>query len=146
MATRQITLKGEAYWAKLREGQEDMGFEKAFVEFGGVYSIELDLDPENLGTLKGSGSAAQRNGNGRFRFKRKKTEKQDWLPGGTPTVTKDGSLFTDMIPNGSIVEVDLSVYDTAYKAGTRLEAVRVLTLAEMPDSSANNKEESEVPF
>lgn len=143
MATRKTTLKGEAYWAKVREGQEDMGFENAYAEFGGCYTIELDLDKDNHQKLKDAKSAVRRNGNDRFRFRRKKVEKFDWLPGGTPTVTMNGQPFTDLIPNGSIVEVDIEVYDTAYNPGTRLEAVRVIELAEMPDREEVN---DEIPF
>ena len=60
-----------------------------------------------------------------------------------------------MIPNGSIVEADFTVYTTSMSPGTRLEAVRVLELADMPERKeeapkeelkAKITESIEVPF
>jgi hypothetical protein len=60
-----------------------------------------------------------------------------------------------MIPNGSKVEVEFTVYTTSMTPGTRLESVKVLELAEMPERTEAPKVEEpkvmattgiEVPF
>ncbi len=46
-----------------------------------------------------------------------------------------------MIPNGSEVEVEFTVYTTSMSPGTRLESVKVLSLASMPERDEPKVEE-----
>lgn len=163
MATRNITVTGIANWAKVFEENRDMdGFEGTFRDHDGATTINVILDAENYETLKDSKSMLK----GKVvedgidvKFKRKWTERFEWT-GGAPKVFKpDGSSWDfksdGVIPNGSLVEVSLSVYDTSREriVGTRLESVKVLKAAEMPDRTGDNTPakdttdgEEEIPF
>lgn len=141
MATKKIVLKGNAYWARVYEGNHD--------EYGGkeFYKITVALDGDSWGKFSKSGMTLQsrpvekdsevkgitfrRDIEGRD-FVDKKTGKTKTLGGGPPRVVdKDGSVMTDLIGNGSEVEVLVEVYETKSKPakiGHRLEAVKVLKI------------------
>jgi len=142
MATKKITLKGQAQWARVFEDNRDMqGFEGAYVEFDGAYTIDVVLDKENKQILKDSGSAKKGkfddDGNFSVKFVRKHKDRFDWAS-GAPQVTKaDGTAWSfeddGSLGNGSEIEVELSVYTTAYRPGTRLESVKVLKAVEIEE-------------
>ena len=159
MATRNIFLTGTASWAKVFEENRDMdGFEGAFREHEGACTINVTLDAENYGTLQSAksmlkGKVVEDGVN--VKFKRKWKDRFEWAS-GAPKVTKaDGTPWdyrTDgIIPNDSLVEVGLAVYDTSRSSivGTRLESVKVLKAAVMPDREpdlGSKVEDKEIPF
>lgn len=137
MATRKVKLAGIGYWAKVFAENRDLtGFEDALKESGGQTTIDVDLDADNMSKLARSRSmkkgAPSKDNEGLTRVKfTRKWEAQ--YGGGAPLVVKaDGQPWDydedGPIGNGSIVEVILSVYDTARKSivGTRLEKVKVV--------------------
>ena len=158
MATRNITVTGIANWAKVFEENRDMeGFEGAFREHDGATTINVTLDAENYQVLQDSKSMLK----GKVvedgvdvKFKRKWTDRFEWASGAPKVVKADGTAWdykTDgVIPNGSFVEVGLAVYDTsrARIVGTRLETVKVLKVADLPDREDTLKAdaEKEIPF
>lgn len=141
MTTKKIVLKGNAYWARVYEGSHD--------EYGGkeFYKITVDLDGDSWGKFSRSGMTLQsrpvekdsdikgitfrRDIEGK-EFKDAKTGKVKVLGGGPPRVVdKDGQVMTDLIGNGSEIEVLVEVYETKSKPpkiGHRLEAVKVLKI------------------
>lgn len=149
MATRKLTLKGKAMWAKVFEDNRDMqGFEGAYTEFEGAYTIDVILDKENKQKLKDSGSAKKGkfddDGNFIVKFVRKHKDRFDWAS-GAPVVTKpDGSpwSFEDdgQLNNLSDIEIDISVYDTAYRPGTRMEEIRVTRIEEIKEEDKVEEE------
>ena len=141
MATKKIKLTGTASWAKVFEDNRDLtGFQGAAEEYGGQYSIDLELDFENMEKLTNSGSMKQgkvtENGQ-TVKFTRRHEDAFEWSSGAPGVTDAEGNEWTleenGVIPNGSTVEVFLSVYTTSRKAivGTRLDAVKVLEAAEM---------------
>lgn len=156
MATKTIKVVGVAHWAKVFESIRDRtGYQGAYEGHDGAYTIDLLMDPENEAKVTASGSAAQRRKDGTYKFKRKHQD-VEWA-GGEPKVVKaDGTPWnteTDgiIIPNGSTVELELSVYDTRMRPGTRLESVKVLELAELEEKKetpppSTPETEEEIPF
>ncbi len=148
MATKKFTIKGKAMWAKVFDHNKEL---KDHVgnpyPHGAEYKINLVLDKDGKATYKASGTA----GKGKFDddgnfiaiLKRKEIHKTVPALGGAPEVVNaDGSPFEGrIIPNGSEVEVEFTVYTTHMTPGTRLEKVRVLSLAEMPE----RKDEAPAP-
>lgn len=139
MATKKVVLKGQSMWARIFPDNRDMkGYEGAYEEFDGAYTIDLLMDKENKMKLKDSGSAKKGkfddDGNFSVKFIRKHKDRFEWASGAPEVVKADGTAWdfeTDgPINNGSDIEVELSVYTTAYSPGTRLEKVKVLKLAE----------------
>ena len=141
MATKKIKLTGTASWAKVFEDNRDLsGFEGAAEEYGGQYSIDVELDYENMEKLVASGSMKKgrvTDGGQTVKFTRKHEDAFDWASGAPDVEDAEGNTWTldetGVIPNGSTVEVFLSVYTTSRKAivGTRLDKVKVLEAAEM---------------
>ena len=138
MATRKIKLTGIAEWARVFESNRDMdGFDGVYRDHDGACTIDLIMDDDNLATLKASRSMKKgtpdAEGRGtKVKFIRKFNTGKDW-DSGAPIVQKsDGSTWDissdGTIGNGSIVEVDLSVYDTSRPniVGTRLDKVKVI--------------------
>lgn len=142
MATTKIAVKGVATWAKVFEDNRDMeGFQGAYKEFNGGYTINVELEAEEFDKLSRSGSMKKGKvgENGMIvKFDRKHLAKFEGL-GGPPKVLKPSGLdwnFEDdgIIPNGSEVIVYLSVFSTSYGTkGTRLDMVKVTEVAEMPE-------------
>ena len=141
MATKRITLTGEAYWAKVfTENREMKDYQGVPHTFDGLYKIELKLDKENKAILKASGSALKGrfNDDGEFfaTFKRKHKDRFDWASGAPKVISPEGTPWTlednGIIPNGSIISVDATVYTTSMTPGTRLESVTIINLANLP--------------
>lgn len=158
MATRKVKLSGVSHWAKVFEENRDMkGFEGAYEEHDGATTIELVLSDEELMKLKDAGSMKKgsktEEGDTKVKLTRKFKDRFEWASGAPKVLNADGSERTyadGVIPNGSIVEVEVAVYDTSRPSikGTRLESVKVLHLAEMePKEEATASSESEgIPF
>ena len=151
MATRKVTLEGISNWARVFEENRDMeGFEGAFREFDGAYTIDLDMDKTNFQKLKDAGSIKKgKDGNlGTIvKLVRKHTDRFEWAS-GAPKVYGPSGLEWDystdgVIPNGSTVECEVSVYDTARPSikGTRLDAIKVVDI-----NNDNEESEEGMPF
>ena len=141
MATKKYVVSGEAYWAKCFLENRDMkGFEGAYELTDGAYTIEVKLDKANKAKLKESGSSIKGrfddDGNFFAKFKRPHNHRFEWA-GGPPQVIgpdENERTFSDgIIPNGSKVDVEFSVYTTSKANGTRLEAVYITELAELEE-------------
>lgn len=162
MATKDVTIKGKAMWARVFEQNRDMkGYNEAAVPYEGFYKIDVMLDKENKAIYKASGTAGKGkfddDGNFIASLKRKHKDRFEWAS-GAPKVTKaDGSAWDfeadGPIPNGSEVEVKFTVYTTTLSPGTRLESVKVLALAEMEkkeeapkDPPVKAKVDMDIPF
>lgn len=147
MATKKITLEGNLSWAKVFEDNRDMkGFEGAYEEHDGGYTVVVTLDHSGLNDLKASGSmkkGTMSEGGVDVKFLRKHTDRFDWASGAPKVYKPDGTVWDfaadGHIPNGSEGKVVLSVYDTSRKSikGTRLEEVYVTKVAEM-DGAKND--------
>tara|TARA_R100001510_G_C7622918_1_gene183428 strand:- start:682 stop:1203 length:522 start_codon:yes stop_codon:yes gene_type:complete len=135
MATTTIELNGIITWAKLFEGNRDMGdYDK---ETNGACSVDLIMDEDNFKLMKDAGVRKQGKpdpeGRGTVvKFKRPFEDKfgRDWA-GGVPEVFRpDGSAWSSdsdgLIGNGSIGVVFLDVYDTKMGKGCRLSGVQVI--------------------
>lgn len=160
MATRKHKVQGTAMWAKVFDHNgETKDWQGNFHPFGKQFKLDVILDKENKALYKASGSAGKGkfddDGNFLATFKRKEKERFEWAGGAPEVVNADGSKFEEpIIPNGSKVEVEFSVYTTSMTPGTRLEKVTVLELAELPErkEEAPKVEEpkakisTEVPF
>ena len=154
MAVKTIKVTGILEWCKVFEENRDMtGFEDAWVDDDGRTSINVILSDEEFAKLKAAKSMLKgrktEDGETSVRFNRKWVEKLDFLPGGAPKVLKaDGTPWSyaddGVIPNGSIGEVTVEVYSTSRATifGTRLEKVKVLSVAVMDDE----EDSDEVPF
>ena len=149
MASKEYTFKGTAQWAKVFEEIRDMtewnDDTKAFDKpssTDGVYSIEVTLDAEAYKALKRTGSLAAKHskeneaGEDVVRFKRphKKVGKGGkvltFASGAPKVVDATGSPWNFVedgeIGNGSEVEVTVTVYETSFSPGTRLDKVKVI--------------------
>lgn len=139
MKATKHTVTGPVRWAEVFEENRDMeGFEGAFSDCGGAYTITVLLDEEGQKTLKNSKSAKK----AVARIK----EEEDLFAvklvrkhigpfkqaGGAPKVKwADGTDYDyeaeGPIGNGSVCEVTYEVYPTKKKInGTRLIAVKVI--------------------
>lgn len=163
--TEKIVLEGTCEWAKVFEDNRDMeGFEGAYKEHGGAYTINVILDSDNYTKLREThtmkkGTVHEDGMN--VKFIRKHDQKFTMKDGteidngGAPTVWgPDGNEWSfeenGHIGNGSKVKVYLSVYGTSRKTifGTRLEAVKVVDLVEMDQTTKEFPEEYSdgIPF
>jgi len=162
MATKTYSFTGVCNWAKVFEDNRDMKAwseeDQAFTApspCNGVYSLMLTMSDADYKTLKMSGSVAAKNskfddeGRDIVRFRREHEKKGKGgkildFASGAPKVTKaDGSpwSFEDDGPigNGSTVQVEVSVYDTKYNPGTRLESVKVLDHVEVKEKKEGDE-------
>lgn len=140
MATRKVKLRGPIRWAKVFEENRDLrGFEGAWEEIGGAYTIEMGLDEDNFNKLKEAKSMKQgreEDGLRWVKFDRKHEGKFDWASGPPKVTKKDGTawILSDdgLIGNDSEAEIVVSVYDTSRKSifGTRLDRVTVINHVE----------------
>lgn len=161
--TKKVVFTGKAYWARVYEGNHD--------EYGGkeFYKITVALDGSSWGKFSQSGLSlkvkpVEVDGEDGVTFKRDlhaktgvdKKGKKWSLGGGTPRVVdEDGQEFSELIGNGSTVEVLVELYQVASgpmkgKWGHRLEAVKVLEHVkyEAPDDDEEIEEpevEEEAP-
>lgn len=156
MATRIVTLKGKAKWARVFEQNRDKeGYNGAYQDFDGACTIDVYLTKEEFQKLKDAKSATklkldEDTGERFVKLKRKFKDRYEWAS-GAPKVTKpDGSVwdFTadGAIGNGSEVEVTVSVYDTSMTPGTRLESVKVIKAEALPPREGKVLETEGVPF
>ena len=156
MATRKLTLTGSAQWAKVFEENRDMkGFEGAFEEHNGACTIDIVLTDSEFAKLKAQGSIKKgtktEDGETKVKLTRKFEDRFEWASGAPKVTDENGDPwdYTTMgpIPNDSVVEVDVVVYDTSRPSikGTRLEAVKVLHKAEMPEMDPT-ADSDEIPF
>ena len=137
MGSRLVTVRGIAEWAKVFPENRDMeGYDGAFKEFDGACTIDLIMQDEDINRLAAAGCGRNPKpdpqGRGKkIRFERRFKTAYDFNS-GPPVVTKaDGtpwSLQEDgIIGNGSMVEADITFFDTKRKhAGSRLDRVMVL--------------------
>lgn len=139
MATRKHKIVGTAMWAKVFDHNGEV---KDYLgnphPYGKQFKIDVILDKDNKAVYKASGTAGKGkfddDGNFIATLRRKEKDKFEWAGGAPEVVNADGSKFEgSLIPNGSKVEVEFSVYTTSMSPGTRLEKVTVLELAEMPE-------------
>lgn len=152
MATRNVELKGPIRWARVFKENRDMhGFEGAYEDHGGAYTIEIGLDDAQFKELKASGSMKKgREGDDGLtwvKFTRKHQDRFEWASGEPKVVNNAGDAW-DMemdgeIGNDSEAIVSLSVYDTSRPSikGTRLEKVQVVRLV-----PKETKTEDRIPF
>lgn len=155
-----VYLTGKASWAKVYPENRDMeGFEGAYKDCNGAYTINMDLDDVSLERLKEAGSKLKGRQDGTFMFKRKHevTNKDGEIIeafSGPPQVIMedvDGEMIQlnheeHPIGNGSEVEVAISVMQDKKKPSivyTRLEGVKVLELVEF---KGEEDSERELPF
>ena len=137
MAARLVTVKGIAEWAKVFPETRDMeGYDGAFKEHDGACTIDIIMKDDDVNRLLAAGCARRPKddpeGRGKkVRFERKYDTGQDWNS-GPPVVTKsDGTPWNlqedGIIGNGSMVEADITIFDTKRKiCGSRLDRVKVL--------------------
>ncbi len=139
MATKKYNVKGKAMWAKVFEANGELkDWQGNPHPFGKLFKIDVILDKENKAIYKSSGTSGKGkfddDGNFLATFKRKEKERFEWAGGPPKVVNEDGSPFTGtIIPNGSTVEIEFTVYTTSMSPGTRLEQVRVLELVELKE-------------
>jgi hypothetical protein len=161
MATTNHKVTGKAMWAKVFDSNKELrDWQGNPHDFGGLFKIDVILDKENKALYKTSGSSGKGkfddDGNFIATFKRKEKDRFEWAGGPPKVFNADGTPFEGtIIPNGSKVEVDFTVYTTSMSPGTRLEKIVVLELATMPDKVEAPKAEEpkvmsttgiEVPF
>lgn len=148
MATKIHTIKGKAMWAKVFDSNKELrDWQGNPHDFGGLFKIDVVLDKENKALYKTSGTVGKGkfddDGNFIATLKRKEHGKFASVSGPPKVMNKDYSTFEGkVIPNGSEVEVEFSVYTTSMNPGTRLESVRVLELAEMPERTEDKPVEA----
>lgn len=153
MTAKTFKFTGKAYWARVYEGNHD--------EYGGkeFYKITVDMDEESVAKFLKSGLKLQLKESEETEEESVVTFRRDihpktgvdkkgrkWsLGGGPPLVTdEDGEEITDLIGNGSEVEVKVERYPSKIgKYGHRLEAVRVIDLVkyEKPEDDEDEDEE-----
>lgn len=139
MATKRHSIVDTSMWAKVFDSnKETKDYQGNPYDLGGLFKIDVVLDKENKLAYKASGTAGKGkfddDGNFIATFKRKENERFEWAGGAPKVVNADGSPFEGtMIPNGSKVEIDFTVYTTSMTPGTRLEQVKVLSLADLPE-------------
>ena len=162
--SKNVVFTGKAHWARVYEGNHD--------EFNGkeFYKITVELDGPGWVKFNQSGlslkskpvsSESEELG---VTFKRDLEAKSGVsakgkaysLGGGTPRVVdKEGNEMTDLIGNGSKVEVLVNVYTISKgplkgKKGHRLEAVKVIDLIKYEpmdddDDVVEDEPEAEAP-
>ncbi len=129
MATTSYKFSGECKWAKVYK--PDPKYMK--------YSIDLKLEGKDIDVFKAIGLKNTLKEDGWVTFRRDPS-KEVWkdgkkVPGGPPSVVDaSGNVSTELIGNGSMVTVQVSVYDYDNNfgkgKGSRLEVVRIDKLVE----------------
>lgn len=127
-------VTGPVKWARLNEGNVDMGFEGNWEEFGGKHTINLCVDEESKKIIEDSGTAGtfreDNEGDEVFRFTRK-VKGPFAAASGPPKVVFENGTSWDYdvdgpIGNGSVCKIRFCVYPTKLKPGTRMEKVTIL--------------------
>lgn len=153
--SKNIVFTGKAYWARVYEGNHD--------EYGGkeFYKVTIAFDDESWMKFNKSGMTlkvkpVEEDGEDGVTFKRDvhpktgkdKKGKAYSLGGGTPRVVDaDGDEFTDLIGNGSEVEVLVNVYTVSNgplkgKKGHRLEAIKIINHVQYEPSEDDDDDET----
>lgn len=140
-----VKLYGEIQWAKVFHSNRDMeGYEGAYEECEGAYTVNLLMDEENFQKLQATGcpKAGKKVGDKYdVKFIRKHADPRlsQWPDlGGPPGVYDENGNEWDfdtdgVIPNGSIGTVLVNVYPARKTKGTRLLKLQVLEKGEMQD-------------
>lgn len=122
-----------------------VGYDGAFEDCDGAYTINLQMDQENFDKLQATGcpKAGKRTEDGLYdvKFARKHADPRlaDWPDlGGPPGIYDENGNEWDfdtdgVIPNGSVGTVLVNVYPARKTKGTRLLKVQVLEKGEMQD-------------
>ena len=149
MATETLTLTGTCKWARVFYGNRDMtGWQDAYRECDGAYTVDVDLDADSETRLLDAGSQKQRGRkSGAYKMVRKHLGPYEWA-GGPPKVYKaDGSDWDyegdGVIWNDSFVEIEVDIYDAGPGKGTRLKSLKVLVLAPAPDMNRDDDDDDE---
>lgn len=148
-----LEVVGKARWAKVFEHNRDMN--EAFHGPGGAYTVDILLEKEELDKVSASGSRIKpriTDDGLTMKFKRKHDHPAGIADlGGPPKVVDaEGNTWdsSTLIGNDSTVKLFLDVYDTKMGKGTRLVAVQVLELEELPplEEKENTSGKMSLPF
>lgn len=123
MATKYFKFTGPCKWAKVTKPDDKYN----------VYSINVYLNDEMLAKYAKSGMQMQikEDEDGSYvAFRRpvQKIIKGELVELGPPRVSYKGGDLENLIGNGSIVEVDVAVYDSLKGKGHTLQEVKVKEL------------------
>lgn len=149
MASETIYITGKSHWAKLFPYNKDKN--EDFHGPGGAYTVDLEVDQEELGKFVASGArTTPRVLEDMTTIKLKRKHTHNTIPefGGPPQVvdadknTWDGSL----VGNGSELECAITIYDTKMGKGVRLEGVRVIEHVELPPLEGAEAGQKKLPF
>jgi hypothetical protein len=147
MATKEIYLTGKIKWAK---GLKDMD-EKFKSYSAAFYPTDKSMNEYKQLGLKTKFKMDDEGESFSIRRPHSKVFKEELKVFGPPEVfvEKDGeqtAVDPYTVGNGSDVTVKLSVYDTGYGKGSRLEAVRVDNLIEfIPNSQGEGAKKAFAP-
>lgn len=139
-----VKLRGIIQWAKVFEQNRDMeGYEGAFEDCGGAYTVNLQMDEENYAKFQGTGSPkVGRKVGDLYEVKFIRKHEHPSIPdlGGAPGVYNEKGEPWDfdidgVIPNGSEGTVLINVYPARKTKGTRLMKVQVLERGEFSGDS-----------
>jgi len=164
-------IPGIAQWAKVFEHNRDMeGFEGAYVDCDGAYTIDLVVDEDGLAIYERSKAAGKPKpayldeGTGTYthkrknnddeantrtdlfiiKFKRKHLDRVSDRFGGAPEIIGLPEGVTE-IGNGSRVELRFSTYTTKMSNGCRMEKIRVVDLVEF-EGRSDAEVDDDLPF
>jgi len=135
MAKAKIyTVSGTINWPRLFPENRDLtGFQGAYEDCDGAYTVDVILDKENRQVLKDSGSAKKGklddDDNFVVKFVRKHSGPFAEASGPPKVVWEDGTAFDTevdgIIGNGTVADIEYEVYPTAFVNGTRLRKVTI---------------------
>lgn len=147
MPTKFYRFKGKVNWARVKEGQKDTKFDP-----GGVYNI--DFYPNNVSRFIETGIQTQsrEDEDGVF-FKVKRYHEQflnkESVIFGPPKITLNNGTgnvpFDGNIGNGSVVILDIAIFDTRKGKGHRVESLEILELVEYDGKEVIDADLPEVP-
>jgi hypothetical protein len=152
MASKNVKLRGKFMWAKVFESNRDMkGFEDAYVDCEGAYTVDFGMTAEEAAKLKAAGSKKgfkEKDGLFWVKLVRKHLHKIPDL-GGPPKIynAKGQPWDSDIdgfIGNGSEGTVSVNVYPAGRMTGTRLDRIQVLNLVEFTDSFVETQGQADV--
>lgn len=131
MATKQVKLSGQCYWAKLIQPD---------TKYGSKWTLNLYMDKASKKIFEEAGIQKKVNKDALGEFVRLDRKTEQLITGKSvefkaPKVTYHDKEFNELVGNGSSVECIVSVYDTAYGPGTRLESVVVVDLVPFVDKT-----------
>lgn len=159
MAAKTYTFTGRAMWCKLFDSNKEMfewnedtsKYDKPST-VGGVFMLDVVLDNAEFKRLVDSKSLSAKNfklndaGEYVVRFKRKNEargkngELLEWASGGPIIQDAAGETWTEEtnghINNGAEVKVTVTVYETRYSPGTRLDKVVVHSNPERTETTS----------